>query len=54
MQAKRNYMPMQPGDVPVTYADVTDLFDYTGFRPGTDIRQGVKAFVDWYREYYKV
>jgi UDP-glucuronate 4-epimerase len=50
----RNLMPMQPGDVPVTWADVDDLVKETGYRPGTDIKEGVTNFVKWYREYYSV
>jgi UDP-glucuronate 4-epimerase len=50
----RNLMPMQPGDVPVTWADVDDLAKNMGYRPGTDIRKGVAEFVKWYREYYSV
>jgi UDP-glucuronate 4-epimerase len=49
-----NFMPMQPGDVPETYADVTSLFDTINFRPQTSIESGIKNFVDWYRAYYKV
>lgn len=47
-----NYMPMQPGDVPATYADVEDLVRDVGFKPGTTIEEGIKNFVDWYRDYY--
>jgi UDP-glucuronate 4-epimerase len=49
-----NFMPMQPGDVPATYADVTSLFETINFRPETSIEEGIKNFVDWYRAYYKV
>jgi UDP-glucuronate 4-epimerase len=51
-KAIRNYMPMQPGDVPATWADATLLRELTGYAPKTDIREGVKAFVDWFRDYY--
>ncbi|MFP8967313.1 NAD-dependent epimerase [Pokkaliibacter sp. CJK22405] len=54
MQARMNLLPMQPGDVPDTYADVDTLHAATGYQPTTDIQQGVKAFVDWYRGYYQV
>ncbi|MEA1987922.1 MAG: NAD-dependent epimerase [Pseudomonadota bacterium] len=54
VKAKENLMPMQPGDVPVTYADVDDLIADTGFKPSTSIEEGINAFVAWYREYYKV
>jgi UDP-glucuronate 4-epimerase len=50
--AIRNYLPMQPGDVPATYADATLLERLTGFRPNTPITAGVERFVAWYREYY--
>lgn len=53
-KANRNYMDMQKGDVPATWADATLLKELTGFRPQTDVRDGVKRFVSWYREYYEV
>ncbi|WP_319774092.1 NAD-dependent epimerase [Breoghania sp.] len=52
--AIRNLMPMQPGDVAATWADTTDLEAATGFKPATPVDVGVKAFVDWYRDYYGV
>lgn len=52
--AQRNLMPMQPGDVPATWADAELLRSLTGYVPQTDIRQGVQRFVDWYRDYYEV
>lgn len=52
-KAIKNFMPLQPGDVPATYADVSDLMNNVGFKPSTDIHTGVKAFIDWYLEYYK-
>ena len=51
--AKKNFLPMQPGDVPATYADVDDLMRDVGFRPGTPIEDGIARFVDWYRSYHK-
>ncbi|MFW2590017.1 SDR family NAD(P)-dependent oxidoreductase [Sagittula sp. SSi028] len=48
----RNMMDMQPGDVPATWAEASLLETLTGYRPQTDIRDGVRHFVDWYREYY--
>ena len=45
-------MPMQPGDVPATWADSALLERLTGFRPQTDVRTGIRAFVAWYRDYY--
>ena len=50
--AIRNYMEMQKGDVPATWADATLLQRLTGFRPQTDIRAGIAQFVAWYRDYY--
>ena len=52
-EATKNYLPMQPGDVEATYADVDDLMDYVGFKPSTPLEQGIDAFVKWYRGYYK-
>lgn len=52
-RAKKNFMPMQAGDVPATYADTGDLVRDVGFRPDTPIETGVRRFVDWYLEYYK-
>ena len=54
IKAKKNMLPMQPGDVPLTYADVNDLMDDVGFKPNTSIEVGVKSFIDWYRNYYKI
>jgi UDP-glucuronate 4-epimerase len=53
-KAIRNYMPMQTGDVPATWADASLLQALTGYRPETDYRTGIKAFVRWYRDYYAV
>ncbi|MED5619604.1 NAD-dependent epimerase [Ideonella sp. BN130291] len=52
--AVKHLRPMQPGDVPATYADVSELQAWTGFKPATSIQQGVGRFVDWYRSYYRV
>jgi UDP-glucuronate 4-epimerase len=52
-KAKRNLLPMQPGDVPATFANSDLLERLTGYRPSTDIAEGVGAFVEWYRSYYK-
>ena len=51
IDAKLNNLPMQAGDVPVTYADVDDLMANVGFKPDTSIEEGVERFVQWYREY---
>lgn len=50
--AIRNYMEMQKGDVPATWAEASLLQSLTGYRPQTDVRKGVAEFVAWYREYY--
>jgi UDP-glucuronate 4-epimerase len=52
--AVKNMMPIQDGDVPATWADVDDLVKNLGYRPATDIREGVVNFIRWYREYYSV
>ena len=49
-----NLLPLQPGDVPDTYADVTDLVRDVGYQPDTSIEAGLASFVSWYREYFKV
>ena len=50
--AEKNMMPMQPGDVPATSADTSELADWVGFAPDTDVRIGVQRFVDWYVSYF--
>jgi UDP-glucuronate 4-epimerase len=54
VKAQRNLLPLQPGDVPDTFADVSDLVRDVGYRPATPVEVGVRQFVEWYREYYKV
>jgi len=54
VKAERNYMDMQKGDVPATWADATLLHELTGYRPKTDVREGIARFVVWYREYYGI
>ncbi len=51
-KAEKCLLPLQPGDVPATYADVDDLMADVGFKPQTPIEEGVRKFVEWYREYY--
>lgn len=51
--ARKNWLPMQPGDVPTTYADVSELMQDTGFRPQTSIEDGIRSFVQWYRAYHE-
>ena len=53
-KAEKQLLPMQPGDVPETYADVEDLIRDVGFRPSTPITIGIARFVEWYRSYYQV
>jgi UDP-glucuronate 4-epimerase len=53
-EAKKNFLPLQQGDVPATYADIDDLTRDVGFKPGTPIETGIKKFVTWYRDYYRV
>jgi UDP-glucuronate 4-epimerase len=51
-KAKKKLLPIQPGDVPATWADIKKTTRLLGFRPTTDIQTGVNRFVDWYRSYY--
>lgn len=51
--AAKNFMDMQPGDVPATWADTTLLQALTGYKPQTNIQEGVNAFVEWYKSYYE-
>jgi UDP-glucuronate 4-epimerase len=53
-KAEKNFLPIQPGDVPETCADVEDLMRDVGFRPDTPVTTGIARFVDWYRSYYRV
>jgi UDP-glucuronate 4-epimerase len=52
-KAKKNFLPMQPGDVPATWADVNDLVEDFGYRPRVTVEEGVRNFVNWYLEYYQ-
>ncbi len=52
-EATIDYLPMQPGDVQATWADVNDLIADTGFKPETQVDEGIQNFVDWYRDYYE-
>jgi UDP-glucuronate 4-epimerase len=54
VEANMNFLPMQPGDVPATAADIDALGRDTGFRPHTPLAVGLRRFVDWYREYHGV
>ena len=53
-EAHKELVPMQPGDVPVTYADTSALERDFGFKPSTPLREGLRAFAKWYKEYYEV
>ena len=52
--AKKEFLPLQPGDVPDTYADVTDLVKQLNYKPSTTIEKGITNFISWYREYHKI
>lgn len=54
MSAQKNFMPLQDGDVPATYADTEALNAWTGFAPATSVQDGVARFVAWYRDYYRI
>lgn len=51
---EKNMLPIQPGDVPATYADVTDLVEDLGYKPATPVQEGINKFVDWYLDFFKV
>ncbi len=53
-KAKKNMLPIQPGDVPATYADVSDLVEDLGYKPATSVQEGVNNFVKWYKEFFKI
>ncbi|MGO1463538.1 MAG: NAD-dependent epimerase [Oleiphilaceae bacterium] len=53
-KAQKNLLPMQPGDVPATYANVDSLINDVGYKPKTSVEEGIANFVDWYREFYQV
>ena len=52
-EAHKKLVPMQPGDVPVTYADATALERDFGFKPSITLRDGLRAFAEWYAKYYR-
>ena len=54
LKAQKEFLDLQPGDVPATFADVDDLIADVGFKPETPIATGIQKFVEWYREYYAV
>src|SRR5208283_5053624 len=51
LEAKKEFLPMQPGDVHETYADIRDITKNFGFSPGVSIREGLASFIKWYKEY---
>ena len=53
-KAIRELLPMQPGDVPATFADVDDLMRDVGFKPSTPIAEGIAQFIAWYKQYHQV
>src|SRR5436309_15792867 len=53
-KAEKHWQPLQPGDVPATYADVDDLVKHVAFKPNTQMEVGIRRFVEWYRGYYKI
>ncbi|MDD5319743.1 MAG: NAD-dependent epimerase [Methylococcales bacterium] len=53
-EAIKNLLPLQQGDVPDTYADVSDLVNDLGYRPGTELEEGIKNFVEWYKDFYRI
>lgn len=53
-KADKNFLPIQPGDVPATWADVEDLWSKLNFKPSTSVNLGISRFVDWYKSYYKI
>jgi len=54
IKAKKEFLPLQPGDVPDTYADVSDLVNDFGYKPSTSLKEGVYKFIEWYKDYYKI
>lgn len=54
IEADKNLMPIQPGDVPKTWADVDSLFELTNFKPQVSVKEGVKNFINWYKEYKNI
>ena len=54
MKAEKNMLPIQPGDVPATFADIDNLVDDTGFKPSTPIEEGIKRFIKWYKKWKKL
>jgi UDP-glucuronate 4-epimerase len=53
-EIQKNFLPMQPGDVHCTYADVLDLVENMNYKPDTPVQKGIDKFVAWYRGFYRV
>ena len=53
-KAQKNLLPIQPGDVPATWADVNDLIEDAGYKPDTPVKEGIKKFVEWYKKFYSI
>ena len=53
-ESKKNLLPMQPGDVPITFADIDELTESINFKPSTSIEVGISKFVNWFKDYYKI
>jgi UDP-glucuronate 4-epimerase len=53
-KAEKKLLPIQPGDVPATWADVNDLVEELGYRPDTPVKEGIKKFTQWYKSFYKI
>jgi UDP-glucuronate 4-epimerase len=53
-KAQKNFMGLQAGDVPATYADIDDLIQDVGFKPSTPLETGIRSFIAWYKDYYRV
>ena len=54
LKAKKNMLPMQPGDVKATAADISALEEWIGFRPKTSVKEGISKFVGWYKKYFLI
>ena len=54
IKAQKNMLPMQKGDVPATWADVSDLEKDLNYKPATDIKKGVANFIKWYKEFFEI
>ena len=54
LKAKVDFQPMQPGDVPESFADIDKSIDMLNYKPITDIANGIPQFIDWYKNYYKI